>query len=215
MLKELRVIRSSASVVAEAALTARDAYARGLVEHEPEITDRMLGAIEGRLSGELIKGFTWEAKTFTNKGPSAQEARCGADFMGILSTNLSKYKTNKFFLAQAKRAEPGGRIERGRLLEQCSKMLSFTSAAFVFLYSKADFKVVPASAVVASGGVNPWELYPRAVSSFIELHFVSFLGDTTTNGASIVSPDYLPEEYGVRRALWLSLNSDREWQWRN
>ena len=62
MLKELRVIRRSARIAADATRTAVDAYAKDRIEHEPHITDRMLGGIERELDGKKIKGLVWEAR---------------------------------------------------------------------------------------------------------------------------------------------------------
>lgn len=170
MLKDFRVVRRSARIAAEAALTARDAYAAGRVKHEPEITDRMLGAIERDLDGRTIKGLKWEATSLTNTTRNSEESLYGADFMGVLNVDLDRYRVSKGFLAQAKRIGPEALLRKrdsDRLLKQCDLMLSRIVASFVFLYSRDDFGVVPAAAVLASDGVNPWTLYPRAISSFL------------------------------------------------
>ena len=208
MLKELGIIRRSARIAACAACTAVDAYAKDRIEHEPHITDRMLGGIERELDGKKIKGLVWEAKTLTSSGDGSQESKYGADFMGVLNINLNQYKISKGFLAQAKRME--ARIDRGELVKQCERMLSYTPASFVFLYSKKDIRVIPASAVIASGGTNLLkdEVYSRSIFSFFEIHFVSFLGDTKIKAASRKQLCVLSKDFGVSRGILLSLTSE-------
>ena len=208
MLKDLQVIQDSARIAAKAADKARRAYVKGRVEHEPDITDRMLAAIESSLDGTLVKDLVWEAKTLTSRGPTAQETQYGADFMGVLDIDLPQYKVIKGFLAQAKRIEPGERLrkdDRSRMIEQCEKMLSYTCASFMFIYSHEEFRVAPAIAVLASEGINPWGLYPKAISTFFELHFESFLGDRQIKAATPEALRNLSEDLSVRRTLWLRL----------
>ena len=128
--------------------------------------------------------------------------------MGVLNINLNQYKISKGFLAQAKRME--ARIDRGELVKQCKKMLSYTPASFVFLYSKKDIRVIPASAVIASSGTNPLKerMYSRAIYSFFELHFVSFLGDTKIKAANRDQLRILSEDFGISRGILLSLTSE-------
>lgn len=213
MLKDLRVVRSSARIAADSALRVRSAYARGRIKHEAAITDRMLGAIEEGLNGRSLRGVRWEAATLTNSVRNSEESRCGADFMGVLNVDLDRYRISKGFLAQAKRIEPDSYFpkgERERLLNQCDLMLSRTIASFVFLYSRDDIKVVPASAVRASRAVNPWNLYPIALSGFFERHFECFFGDTRISSSNILDVRLLSEEYDVRSAMLLSLWSSGE-----
>lgn len=215
MLKDLRVVRRSARIAANAALTARDAYANGRVKQETSITDRMLNAIELGLDGRVIKGLRWEAATLTNNMKNSEESRYGADFLGVLSINLNSYQITKGFLAQAKRIGPDSYFppkEKTRLLTQCNLMLSHTIASFVFLYSRDDISIVPATAVVASNGVNPWQLYPRSISSFFERHIECFIGDPRIASTNILDLRMLSEEVGVRRAILMSLSSPRERQ---
>ena len=213
MLKDLRVVRRSARIAADNALGARDAYAHGRIKHEPEITDRMLGAIENGLNGRRLKGVKWEAATLTNAGANSEESRFGADFMGVLDINLDTYRISKGFLAQAKRIEPDGyfrKRERERLLNQCKRMLSRSIASFVFLYSRDDIRVVPASAVCASSAVNPWDLYPIAISGFFERHFECFFGDIRISSSNIRDLRLLSDEFDVRSAVLLSVAPSRE-----
>ena len=213
MLKDLRVVRRSARIAADCALGARDAYAHGRIKHETAITDRMLGSIENGLNGRRLKGVKWEAATLTNTSRNSEESRYGADFMGVLDISLDTYRISKGFLAQAKRIEPGSyfrKRERKRLFNQCDLMLSRTIASFVFLYSRDDIRVVPASAVCASDAVNPWDLYPIAISGFFERHFECFFGDTRIRSSSVHDVRLLSEEFGVRSAMLLSLSSSSE-----
>ena len=208
MLKDLRVVRTSAHIASDAADIAREAYAEGRIEHEPEITDRMLGAIESCLNYTQVNGLVWQAKTFTSRGRNAQETQYGADFMGVLDVDLPNYKVTKGFLAQAKRLErdqPVYSKARNQMTSQCEAMLSRTCESFLFVYSREEFGVVPAVAVLASNGVNPWGLYPKAISTFFELHFESFIGDPRISAPNEDGLRALSEEFRVGKTLWLRL----------
>jgi len=204
-LKNLAVIREAAAQVAAAAVHVVDSYATARIEQEPEFTGRMLGAIEERLRDFTTKGVRWRAKTLTDHGTGAQEKQYGADFAGVLEIDLPTYKLSKGFLAQAKRVEPGMTFradEFHRLRDQCRLMLDLSPASYVFLYSRRDIVVVPATAVVAvTHVVNPHAFYSRGVARFYEEHFESFIGDPRINAPHIDALAGLREQYNARSAL--------------
>lgn len=70
-----RVIDAETSVI--------DNYTSTAIEHEPQITDRLLSKIEGIFEGQTFAGVAWGAKTRTSQGPSTQESVFGADFMSL------------------------------------------------------------------------------------------------------------------------------------
>jgi hypothetical protein len=113
MLKESRTVRDIAQTIADAAEGAFGAYREGRVVEEPQITDRILGAIEDRIRNVAAGDVVWTARTLrTGRGFAAEERRHGADLMGVLDVSLGGYNAKKGFLAQAKRAEPGQLFSR-------------------------------------------------------------------------------------------------------
>ena len=142
MIRRLKSVRRIAREISSAADGALDSYREGRVEEEPQLTDRILGAIEDRVLirqlvayGDLARempdpdsplsltkpviakrprgGIVWKARTLrTGRGVAAEEKRHGADLMGILDLALPDYSATKGFLAQAKKAEPGQRFSK-------------------------------------------------------------------------------------------------------
>lgn len=208
MLVEPRTVRRIAREIADAADGAFDSYRSGRVLQEPQITDRILGAIEDRLRNRKVHGITWEARTLqTGRGISAEERRHGADLMGVLDIDVQRFKVTKGFLAQAKKAEPGVPFlasEWNRLVAQCNTMLNRTPDAFVTVYSRdRGIRMFPAAAVIASGSRDLFELYDRSLSGFFESHIECFIGDTRLDSTDISTLDVLAE-LPVRRVLQLS-----------
>ena len=210
MIQRYRVVRSAARAISEAAEGTLEALAEGRIEQEPAFTDRMLGRIEQAMNGYRDRGVRWTAKTLTDRGRNSQESEFGADFAGVVDINVRQFKVNKGFLAQAKLIEPTGHMpsqEWRRMVEQCDRMLGYSSDAFVFLYSIEGISVVPAIAVVGadSNSVrNPHELYPRSLTSFYEAHFECFVGDRAISVAGPQVLDQLRERFSSRSALYLS-----------
>jgi hypothetical protein len=137
MIRYYRAVRGTACRIAEAMERSVQALQSGRVEHEPALTDRMLGAVEDRLRDFSTNGISWSAKTLTDRGPRSQEATYGADFMGVLNVNLPEIQISKGFLAQAKLIRDDGYLDIERLGEQCRKMLALSPDSFVFFYSYA------------------------------------------------------------------------------
>lgn len=141
MIRHLKGVRKIAREISDAADGALDPYREGRVEEEPQLTDRILGAIEDRIlsrpleeipSGDIISdtdrilsvtkrgivkrtrgGIVWKARTLrTSRGVAAEEKQHGADLMGILDLALADYRATKGFLVQAKKAEPGQQFSK-------------------------------------------------------------------------------------------------------
>ena len=197
MLTHYRTIREVASRIAGATDHSVEALREGRVEHEPAITDRMLGAIEMSLHQAEIRGIRWQAKTLTDRGSRAQEAQYGADFMGVLNIDLPDFKVSKGFLAQAKlvRGQSVGSLVE--LRDQCDKMLDLSADSFVFLYSGEGVTVVPALSVVASTQ-SPLSLYNRSVQRFFEEHLMCFIGDRSIQSPTPESLAALRDRFNAR-----------------
>lgn len=206
MKKYYRIIRESATHLAEAANRTVDALVDRRIEQEPAFTDRMLGRIEEAMTDYEVKGVRWTAKTLTDHGRGSQEKKYGADFIGVLDINLPDFKVKKGFLAQSKLIEPGAYmnlIEYVRMQKQCDKMLSLTPDSFLFLYSLSGIYVIPAIAVMSANPCNPHDLYARSISRFYEEHFQSFIGDRALSSPSIDVLEGIRREYRARTALHL------------
>ena len=208
MLKEARVVRRIAREIADAANGAFGSYREGRVVEEPQITDRILGAVEERVRNLRSGNVVWTARTLrTGRGIAAEEKRHGADLLGVLDVDLDGYKSKKGFLAQAKRAEPYsmfGKRDWERLRSQCETMLERTPDSFVFVYSiQKGIRIFPANAIVELGSRQVFDLYDRGVSSFFESHIQCFIGDRRLNSTNIDTLEALVE-FPVERVLKLS-----------
>ena len=202
VLTNYRTIREVARRIAGATDRSVEALREGRVEHEPAMTDRMLGAIEESIHLAEIRGIRWQAKTLTDRGRRAQEAQYGADFMGVLNIDLPDFKVGKGFLAQAKlvRGRSVGGLEE--LQDQCRKMLDLSADSFVFLYSRDGITVVPALSVLASRQ-SPLSLYNRSVQKFFEDHLACFIGDRLIHSPTPESLTALRDTFDARRLFLL------------
>lgn len=172
---------SSASrrVATAAAWTIRD-FGSGALPDEPSITAALVTRVRDTLDGLQTPGVAWTARILSSHGPNTEEARYGADFLGVLSLSLPDYSINKRFLAQAKRQEPGKRLsaaEWTRLKQQCEEMLARTSESFVLAYARNGVFVVPAISVTACS--NPEDLHtlhPKPLGRFYRDQFECWVG---------------------------------------
>lgn len=185
-----RIVRAAARRIAEAADSAVEDLATGLVEQEPHLTDRLLGRIMQTMDGFRVKGVKWSAKTLTDHGRGTQEKRYGADFVGVLDVDLPEFKVKKGFLAQAKLKGSRRMSSREfrRLVSQCEQMLDLSPDSFVFHGSTDGIRVIPASSVVGASGpeiaFNEDAFYSRKISRFYEEHFECFIGDRNIHSAT-------------------------------
>jgi hypothetical protein len=200
MIADYRAVRGVAQHIAAAIDLAVDALREGRVEHEPAMTDRMLGAIEQSLKDYQRKGIRWSAKTLTDRGRGSQESKYGADFMGVLNIALPEFAVSKGFLAQAKLVRNGSSGDLGELRQQCKKMLKLSPDSFVFLYGQDGVRVVPAISVVGAK-IDPIQLYSRSAQRFFEEHLECFIGDGQIQSATPAALDALRDRFDARSAI--------------
>ena len=196
MIKRPRTVRAIAQEIGDAADGAFESYRDGSASEEPQVTDRILGAIGERLRNKPIEGVIWNARTLkTGRGKAAEEKWHGADIMGVLDIDIDGYQTKKGFLAQAKRAEPYMPFKKAdweRLVGQCNTMLERTPDSFVLIYSKdRGIRFFPANSVIGLKSRNIFDLYDRSVARFFELHLECFIGDRRLNSTKIETLDAL------------------------
>ncbi len=160
------------------------------------------------LDHKTIAGVRWQAKTLTDRGRGSQESNYGADFLAALELDLQGYQVKKGFLAQAKLIEPSknfGNANFEKTREQCEKMLKFSSASYVFLYSQqSGISVVPAVEALGARSCNPHELTSRPMRQFYKEHFECFVGDRSIQSASPQALQELRDRFDARTAILLS-----------
>jgi hypothetical protein len=190
MLALLNAAERLAERIQDAASTTVESRNNGWVEQEPQFTDRLLGRIEDAVNKfDRAGDVQWRARTLTDRGPSAEEHRFGADFLGVFEATSSGLSIAKGFLSQAKNLEEGSKLksaELARLRQQCRSMLRLTPDAYVFLYGRKGVRVVSAVAVLGSGEQRLDELGPKSIKVFFYDHFRCFIGDP-----SLTSPAHL------------------------
>ena len=210
-----RKIATEISIAADSAIAA---YKENRTFEEPDITSRIVGAIEDRVNNKSKSenskrnGIRWQARTLrTGHGIAAEEKRYGADLLGLLDIDLPNYRVKKGFLAQAKRIEPGEKPSArdwGRLCEQCEKMLKHTPESFVWVYSKSmGIRIYPAISVIAIDSRNIYNLHNRGMMRFFKNHIECFIGDCRLNSPDLQSLETL-EKFHPKNVLELSATSD-------
>lgn len=206
MLKELRIVQAASVAIGNAVTDVVQQLNEGLVEQEPAMTDRLIQSIQTAVNGLSDGRLKWRAKTLTDRGAGSQESVYGADFVAVLDVALPTLRVNKGFLAQAKLIKSGRSIDLSDLKRQCEKMLNCSPASFVFVYSNAGVKVVPAISVLSSK-VPLQDLYSRSAQSFFEEHFQCFIGDRSISSAQVGGLEGLRENMSARTAIEISLVS--------
>lgn len=163
--------------------------------------------MENVLDGKLVAGVRWTVKTLTDRGRGSQESEFGADFMAALELSVGEDHVRKGFLVQSKLVEPSqtfSKAEFARLKDQCKKMLAFSPASFVFLYSKeSDIVVVRAKDILKSPDCNPHELTSKKMVNFYREHFECFIGDRGIHRANPQGLEDLRQRYEAKRLVLL------------
>jgi hypothetical protein len=210
MLHAYEIADKAALTATKAAYGTLDDLRRKRVRQEPAFTDRMLGRIAQEMDGYEVNGVTWSATTATDRASGAQEARYGADFMGVLHIDVPGYQVSHGFLAQAKLVEPDkgkDTWEYVRMRGQCETMLQFTNESFIFLYSENRISVVPAISIIAAEPCNPHKICSVDLFDFFKNHFESFIGDIRLDDPDITLLDELDEKFLVRSTLTMTAKS--------
>jgi len=207
MFRNIKLTKNVIKKINRAADHTLEALSRGRVQHEPQVTDRLIGAIERELDNTSIGGVIWQAKTLTDRVRNSQESEFGADFMGVLSLTFDDFEVHKGFLSQAKRIEPSQSFltaNSKELKKQCKKMLSFSVASFVFLYSQqSGICVVPAIDILGARNCNPHELTSKSIGEFFKDHIECFIGDHTIQSPSPEGLNDLLTKYSARSGIYL------------
>jgi len=140
-----------------------DDYVEGDVVHEEPFTDQLCGRLKETLHEFETPNIRWQVDVATGDKARArlrmrsltktkEEPLHGADLVMVLDTELGDYSIKKGLLAQAKRLEPGTKMDADewrRLRGQCERMLDVTSESVVLLYHKGGVTPISAAAVLA------------------------------------------------------------------
>lgn len=207
MFKNQKLVRGVTARINKAATNTLNALSAGRAQLEPQVTDRLLGAIEQELDGRSIGGVVWVAKTLTDRVRNSQESEFGADFMGVLSLDLNDLNVQKGFLSQSKLVEPSQSFpatESKRLKDQCAKMLAHSSSSYVFIYSQqSGIRIVPAIDVLGARDCNPHELTSKSITEFFKDHLECFIGDRQIKSATPQGLADLRERYLARAGVFI------------
>lgn len=219
MLNRHKLLSKVSNELSGAADRAFEAYIEDRATEEPQVTDRILGAMEdclklGRVDHKIFKGVAWSARTFkASRGKAAEEKRYGADWMGVLDICLPDYETKKGFLVQSKKSEPNKRFSTrdwDRFKNQCELMIERTPFSYVFVYSRTKrIRIFSADSVLGLKSKNIFDLYSISMRRFCEDHIRSLIGDKRIFSTNIQEMDIF-DDFPVRAKFLLSARtSDR------
>lgn len=204
---------AAADRISELAGVGLNAMHTGRANQEPQVTDRIFGAIEGAIHENPIDGISWQAHTLGDRGAKSPESRFGADALVVLDIKVAGLSACKGILAQAKILEPEARMTQAEfndLREQCTKMLALTPDAFVWLYHRNGVSVIPALSVVGlstenrrPGTASRWK-FEYFIKAFIEC----FVGDQRFREATRAELERIADEVAARNALLLEARED-------
>lgn len=172
--------RASTKLAHAATKTVQD-YTVNALPDEPAFTAALVTRLKDALDGFKTSGIAWSAKILSSHGANTEEKKYGADFLGVLTLALPGLNVKKGFLAQAKRQEPGSKLDLRQwkdLAAQCEKMLKITPSSFVFVYSLNGVFMVPAIKVLSCEEPEDLHtLHPAKTGPFYRSHFECFVGD--------------------------------------
>lgn len=208
MFNNQQLVNSLLKKIKAAEKATLEALHNGRIEQEPAVTDRLLANMETYLNNKTVAGVEWRAKTLTDRGSGSQENDYGADFLAALEINLQGYQVKKGFLAQAKLIEPSEKLSSAnfqKMQEQCEKMLKYSSASYIFLYSQqSGIVVIPAIEIIGSRHCNPHELTSRVIRQFYKEHFECFIGDRDIQSATPQALRDLKDQFNARSVIHIS-----------
>lgn len=141
-------------------------------EEEEDLTARLLANLERDFKGIDSKNYSIKTHIFKRRSPRPmpEESFFGADFVIWLTLNENDYKVDKHFLAQSKKVSDKNKLNfDSNLLEQCKKMIQFTSDSFIFVYTTQGIYIKSA--------LNRLLAY-KNLGEFLEDFLNCFIGDT-------------------------------------
>ena len=187
---------------------AMSAYSDGTFSEEPAITGGLVMALRDAIRGdsEIAAGnLVWSAHILrSSRGVAAEESIYGADILFHVIFDAPDLRYSKGLLVQAKRVEPEQEMTTAAhadLVDQCNKMLSRTSAAYIFDYARSGMRCGSAMAIQGSSDRHLYRQCAWTPFRFFWELFRCFVGDS-----HIVSAD--PADLPIPNILQL-IASDR------
>lgn len=163
-------------------------YREGDVVHEEPFSDQLCGRLKETLedfqSGEII----WQTDVARSRGrfsarsltKTREEPLFGADLVMTIDIDTARESVRKGYLAQAKRLEPGKRLDsrqHRKLLRQCEQMIEVTPASVVFLYHAEGVHVVSAGAVLSRRDADLWSITTWPIEMLFQDFAICWFGD--------------------------------------
>lgn len=115
------------------------------------------------------------------------EGKTGADLAILYDVDLSEYSLQTATLIQAKRQGTSHYKDFSKAIEQCSKMLSYTTDAFLFDYSEDEMCAVPAVSVAGTDESTfqdstkyPNRYHKKGLKGLFKELFMGYLGNEHT-----------------------------------
>lgn len=182
-------VRIAAAAMSDACMRVAADFGSGDVAGEEDFTGQLIGRLKSEFDHLKTSSTTWSTTDVSDDdlpldvsvrfsgrqlNKQMEEPKFGADLVAVLNIMGPKFTISKGILAQAKIQERGQVLKKrdwDRLKTQVATMLDLTPTSFVFVYSKKDVTVLPATVVEASDRRDLHELrrYP------IEFLFLDFL----------------------------------------
>jgi len=222
-------VKEIVGVVKVVTLLLSGNYQRGTLMDEDHLTGGLVFMLETFLSKLSVEGIQVIPKAFSLK----EEREAGADLGVLLNVDIPGFKLSKAFIAQAKKCECEYKYEYecfrdvdyrlsgnnlGNIVDQCQRMLGFTSSAFVLVYtnnSGCGILAFPAGDVIALSRVTCNKLsalYAIRLDQLFEYFMKCYIGDPMIAKAywGFDGLVRLMAEYKIRHGLLLMLRSEEE-----
>ena len=203
MIKEPRLVAKIQGAAGRASKQTTREWMRGDLFGERAFTETLITRTRDGINSLDTGGIRVKMRSLTDMQPGSEEKRLGADFVGVLTVDRPSIRISKGFLAQAKMET---NRNRGKLIEQCNKMLAVTHASYVVLYGQDGVNILPAQSVVSSHGISLDGLSSMTYVGFMREHVKCFLGDYWLTNIAPQSLEGLRERLGTRMAFEIRIS---------
>jgi hypothetical protein len=199
-------------------------YRDGDVVHEEPFSDQLCGRLKETLEDFRTGEIVWQADIARNRGrfsarsltKTKEEPAFGADLVMVIDIDTSTESVRKGYLAQAKRLEPGKRLDAAeyrRLLGQCERMVAFTPASLVFLYHQTDVQVISANAVLSRRDTDLWSIETWPIEVLYEDFAICWFGDHRIQATDPASLEGLRAMMDAEAAIRIAGRGSPEPDW--
>lgn len=166
-----------------------------------------------RAAADEIARAVAQVREAYSQGRVTQEPHLTDRLLGAIETRMEGYEVSGLRWSAKTLSDRGKGSEEKRYGADFVGVLNveLSPASFVFLYSTAGVRVVPAHSVTAIGAQAPEErtpygLYSRSLRTFFMHHFESFIGDSRIVKPHAITLEELAREAGSTRGIALALS---------